>query len=313
MAMLSLQAKSTDKIVAGISVFANGIALAIVDHSRKEPILNHAHFYACSGTEQSTTLSQLSKEYKLHDIACNLVLEPEEYQFHQIDAPDVPKHELKSALRWQIKDLIDFHIDDAIIDKLELPHQSSQGKHSLLVVACRQSLIQQHVTLLHAANCKLASIDIAALAARNIISHISTAYKETSVALLNIWDDIAKISVFLNHDLYINRISSIGLQSLTFISDEDENSQAILDSLTLELQRTFDYYESHSRQAAISHLYILSNRQSLPSIAPLIEERLGIDCSIIEPSDFISSADSMADTVTSNCMMAIGGALRMEY
>jgi MSHA biogenesis protein MshI len=312
--MFSLQAKSTDKIVAGISIFENGIALAIVDHSKRKPILNHAHFYTCLGAEQSTLLSELSKEYKLHDITCNLVLYSNDYQLHQIDAPDVPKHELSAALRWQIKDLIDFHIDDAVIDKIEFPNQNSasQGKHSILVIACRQSLVQNYVNLLHAANCNLVTIDIAALAARNIVSHIGTV-AGASVGLLNLWDDRAKISIFLNHDLYINRSSSIGIQSLAFVSKEDTDSQSILDSLTLELQRTFDYYESHSRQAAISHLYILSNGQSLPDITQLIEERLGIDCSIIDPSDFISSADSMSDTITNNCIMAIGGALRMEY
>jgi MSHA biogenesis protein MshI len=312
--MFSLQAKSTGKIVAGISIFENGIALAIVDHSKRKPILNHAHFYPCSGAEQSTLLSELSKEYKLHNIACNLILYSNEYQFHQIEAPDVPKHELNSALRWQIKDLIDFHIDDAVIDKIELPNQNpvNQGKHSLFVIACRQSLIQNHVDLLHAANCNLVTIDIAALAARNIVSHANTV-ENSSVGLLNLWDDRAKISVFFNHDPYINRSSSIGIQSLAFVSEDDIDSQSILDSLTLELQRTFDYYESHSRQTSISHLYILSNGQSLPHIAQLIEARLGIDCSIIEPSDFITSAESMSDTVTSNCMMAIGGALRMEH
>ncbi len=313
--MLSLQAKSTNKIVAGISIFENGLALAIVDHSKRKPILEHAYFYGCSGiTEQSTLLSRLSKEYKLYDIACNLVLYSNDYQIHQIDAPDVPKHELSSALRWQIKDLIDFHIDDAVIDKIELPDQNpvSQGKHSLLVIACRQSLLQNYVDLLHTANCNLVTIDIAALAARNIVSH-ATSKEDSSVGLLNLWDDRAKISIFLNHDLYINRSSSIGIQSLAFVSEDDPDSQSVLDSLTLELQRTFDYYESHSRQAAISHLYILSNGQSLPHIAQLIEDRLGVNCLIIEPSDFIASSKSMNDTVTSNCMMAIGGALRMEY
>ncbi len=311
--MFSLQAKANDKTVAGLSVAANGIALAIIDHSKKRPILNHARFYACSGSEQAILLSQLSTEYKLDKISCNLVLAPDQYQFHQIEAPDVPKQELTSALRWQIKDLIDFHIDDAIIDKLELSQQTSQGKHPLLVIACRQFLIQDHVTLLHAANCNLSSIDIAALAARNIVSHTATTQQNSSIGLLNLWDDLAKISVFLNHDLYINRVSSIGLQSLAFISEQDSNSQSILDSLTLELQRTFDYYESHSRQAAISHLFIISNGQSVPHIVTLLEQRLGIDCSIIEPSDVITFSDSINDTVTSNCMMAMGGALRNEY
>jgi MSHA biogenesis protein MshI len=315
MAMLSLQAKSANKKVAGISIFENGIALAIVDHSKRKPTLNHAQFYGCSGPQQSSVLSQLSKKYKLSNTTCNLVLYSNDYQIHQIDAPDVPKHEVNSALRWQIKDLIDFHIDDAVLDKIELPNQnlSDHGrKHSILVVACRQSLIQNYVDLLQSANCNLVTIDIAALASRNIVSHAASA-EHISVGLLNLWDDRAKISVFLNHDLYINRSSSIGIQSLAFVSEEDADSQSILDSLTLELQRTFDYYESYSRQAALSHLYILSNGQSLPNIPSLIEARLGIECSIIKLSDFISFADSIDETVTSNCMMAVGGALRMEY
>ncbi|MDQ7072785.1 MAG: pilus assembly protein PilM [Gammaproteobacteria bacterium] len=313
--MLSLQAKSTNKIVAGISIFENGIALAIIDHSTIKPSLKHAYFYACSGTEQVSVLSKLSKEHKLYSIACNLVLYSHDYQIHQIDAPDVPKHELSAALKWQIKDLIDFHIDDAVIDKIELPNQNAPihgGKHSILVIACRQSLIQNYVDLLHTANCNLTAIDIAALASRNIVSYVAST-EQSSVGLLNLWDDRAKISVFLNHDLYINRSSSIGIQSLAFVSEDNVDSQSILDSLTLELQRTFDYYESHARQAAISHLYILSNGQLLANIPSLIEERLGITCSIIEPSDFVSCPDSIDTTVMNNCMMAMGGALRMEY
>lgn len=307
----SLKAKIEDNTSAGITISAEGIALAIIQHSKIAPILKHAQFHPCTAVEQTAVIAELVHQHHLDKRPCNLVLAPEEYQLTQIDAPEVAKQEMASAIHWQIKDLIDFHIDDAVIDHIELPNNSGSGKQQLLIVASRQSIIQSHVDLLQAANCRLATIDIAIQASRNLVSQLPTEHH--SVGLLNLWDNLAKLSVILNNDIYINRTSSIGAQSLAYVSEDDINSQSILDSLVLELQRTFDYYESHSRQAAIAQLVIINNSKTVDNIADLIQQRLGIDCHSIELKDIITVSDEIGDTIDQRCLMAIGGALRSTH
>src|SRR5687767_13665814 len=46
---------------------------------------------------------------------CLTVLQPKDYQLMLVDAPNVPAIELKKAIRWQVKDLLDYHVDDATI------------------------------------------------------------------------------------------------------------------------------------------------------------------------------------------------------
>jgi MSHA biogenesis protein MshI len=309
--VLPLKAKASHSKAAGIIVTSRGIALAIIDHAPLTPRLIHAQFYPCDMTEHVTVLAQLSKDHQLSSTPCHFVLNPDEYQFLQVEKPQVEKQELQSALRWHIKDLVDYHIDDVVLDYLTLPVDNMP----LQVVATRKSVIQSRVDLLSGAHCQIASIDIAVQAARNLIDKVKSVRPDTSIGLLNLWDTNAKISVLLNHDLYINRLTNIGAESLNKVSEDDIDSQSIVDSLAVELQRTFDYYESYSRQAPVSQLIIMSNTRPIANLDEMIQARLGMDCQIITPSQFDALDIEITQQTTDlpdTCLMAIGGALRVE-
>jgi MSHA biogenesis protein MshI len=312
--MFKLKSKLKEDLTAGISLTDHGIALAIVNHKSAKPILQYAQFHKCDPIERSEQLGQLVTQYDLNNIACNLVLCPADYQLLYVDTPDVPQQELSAALRWQIKDSIDFHIDDAVIEHIALSNQNTLMNESQLVVASRESLIKSYVHLLASVNCNLTSIDIAALATRNIISQTPLADLDTSIAVLNLWNETAKISVLLKNEVYLERASNLTLESVVDAIDDNSNSNArlSLDSLALELQRTFDYYESHSRQPSISHLCIMTNGANIFGLDELIQQRLGLDCLLINMTDVISANKETLASVTNNCIMAIGGALRTE-
>jgi len=99
-----------------------------------------------------------------------------------VEKPQVDKAELQSTLRWHIKDLIDYHIDDVVLDYITLPVEGM----ALQVVATRKSVIQKRVDLMLGAQCQISSIDIAVQAARNLIGKIKGLAPETSVGLLNL-------------------------------------------------------------------------------------------------------------------------------
>ena len=56
------------------------------------------------------------------------VLDPDSYRLLLVEAPDVPADELRAAVRWRVKDLIDFHVDDAVIDVFEMPQHARGGR-----------------------------------------------------------------------------------------------------------------------------------------------------------------------------------------
>lgn len=312
--MFSLKTKRDDKITVGLTLSSEGIALAIVSYANSQPELLHAEFYPSTVAEQPLLLAKLNRQHFLDEYLCNVVLSPDEYQLLQVESPDVPAQERGAAIRWRIKDLIDFHIDDAVIDLITVPGEHASADRSVQVVACRKSVIQRYVDLLHTAKYVLSSIDIAELAARNLIT--TQLEQNEAVALLNLWGDYARISLYLNNDLYLSRSSSIGLQTLAHIFEDeniDDASLVVLDSLALELQRTFDYYESHSRQTPIQQLYIQANTPFSSKLADLIQQRTGINTQEINISGLIKNKSENGDSLSARCLSAIGGALRTEH
>ena len=55
------------------------------------------------------------------------MLRPEQYQVLQIDAPAVAPEELRSAARYQIRDLLDAHMDDITIDVMRVGDGREKG------------------------------------------------------------------------------------------------------------------------------------------------------------------------------------------
>jgi MSHA biogenesis protein MshI len=306
--VFSFKANPTHNSVAGLTFLSDGIALAIVEQPEINPRLTHCEFYPCSSDEQLSQLTSLSKQFKLNDMPCNVVLSPDEYQVLQVDAPEVPKQELATALLWQVKDLVNYHVDDVVLEHVEMDTDLTSGREQILVLVCRKSLIEDYVELLKNASCQLNAIDTSLFSSRNLISRLQDPSTNDSIGLLNLWQDYCRISVLLNDGIAINRPSTINLDSLSFISDE--NGYAIIDSLALEIQRTFDYYERHSRQAPIQQLYIISNGAPVHDLAELFQSRLGIECILLDVADALDVPNDIL--LTNNCIAALGGALRVE-
>src|SRR3954470_1581953 len=58
-------------------------------------------------------LERVAKSQHFDRYQCATLLRAGEYQLLQVEAPPVPAAELKSAIRWRLKDLLDYHLDDA--------------------------------------------------------------------------------------------------------------------------------------------------------------------------------------------------------
>ncbi len=56
------------------------------------------------------------------------------------------------------------------------------------------------------------------------------------------------------------------------------------------------------------------NGQDITNLGSMLQQRLGIDCHPIELQNFLAFKETEStDTITSNCLIAIGGALRSEH
>src|SRR5258706_4593813 len=88
-------------------------------------------------------LERVARELSFERYQCATLLRPGDYQMLLVEAPTVPQAELKNAMRWRIKDMLDFHIDDAAMDVLDIPPDSDLAgrSHSMYAVAARNAII----------------------------------------------------------------------------------------------------------------------------------------------------------------------------
>ncbi len=112
----------------------------------------------------------------LKGLEARVMLRPEQYQFLQIDAPAVPPEELRSATRYQIKDMLKAHahVDDVTLDVMRVGDgQQQKGAGQLFVVAATNAVLREVLALGDAMHWNVAVIDIQETAQRNLQSALA--------------------------------------------------------------------------------------------------------------------------------------------
>lgn len=200
-----------------------------------------ARFGSATFDAKPGAVEKLAKEFDLDRYQCATLLRPGEYQMLVVEAPTVPHAELKSAIRWRIKDLLEYHVDDATVDVLDIPPESTQGSrnHSMYAIAARNDVIQERVKTFEKARIPLVAIDIPEIAQRNISALHEI--ENRGAALLYFNDEFGLLTITCRGELYLARRIDIGLSQI--LSAEVEAREELFARVVLELQRTFDHFD----------------------------------------------------------------------
>jgi MSHA biogenesis protein MshI len=104
----------------------------------------------------------------LRGLSVTVMLRPEQYQLLQIEMPAVPPEELRSAARYQIKDMVDVHLDDLTIDVMRQGDGQGRAASQLFVIAARNSVVREAMELAAALQWDVAVVDVQDMAQRNL-------------------------------------------------------------------------------------------------------------------------------------------------
>jgi MSHA biogenesis protein MshI len=123
--------------------------------------------------DEVETLKRLRRELNLDRYHCMTLLKPRDYQLFPVDTPKVPASEARSAVRWSIKDMLEYPVEAAMVDALHVPASDGSAQSSqMLAVAARNELIASTVKPFNDADIDLDVIDIPELAQRNIARYL---------------------------------------------------------------------------------------------------------------------------------------------
>jgi MSHA biogenesis protein MshI len=144
----------------------------------------------------------------LKGLTAHVMLRPEQYQVLQIDAPPVAPEELRSAARYQIKDMVNAHIDDITLDVMQVGDGQQKGPAHMFVVAANNEIVREVIALGDALHWTIPVIDIQETAQRNLQSVLAQQegrLDRADAALLIADERQAMLTISANEELFFTR------------------------------------------------------------------------------------------------------------
>lgn len=264
------------------------------------------------GTISDASLEKLRRTAHLDDGHCSTLLFPGEYQLSLVEAPGVPDEELKTAIRWKIKDNLQYPVEEAMVDVFSIPSAKFGGlerAHSMYAVSVENEVIRNRMEMFRQAGIDLDVIDIPEMAQRNIAKPFE---QEGHALVLFAFDERGGLLTFTSGgELYLARRIEVGVGQLR---DANENlREQYRDRIELELQRSLDYFDRHFNHLPISRVLV-----SVPDDTGLVEFLAAVSDASVEKLDLSQGMDlggisALTDSeFVANALSTLGAALRQE-
>ena len=287
---------------------ADGFSLARIERAdAARPRLRACAFLPYDADDRGKQLARLAAQQQLKHARCTTLLDEPDYQLLLTEAPDVKPDELKAAIRWRIKDLISFHINDATLDVFDVPGTENTGRaREMYVVAVQNRAVQQRVDLMDGAGVNLRIIDIPEMAQRNVAALLPE--DERGVALLAFHAHGGLITLTRGGELYLSRPLNIGLDML----QRTDNQTGYFDQVVLEVQRSLDYFESHFRAAPIRNVALAPLPHAIPGFADYLGANLNTQIITVDLARLMDCDSELPPSLQAGCFTTLGAALRQE-
>ena len=182
------------------------------------------------------------------------VLQHKQYQLLTLDAPELPREEWRDAVRWRLKEMVDFAVDDAGVDVLDLPADPQQRRRaSILAAVASRAVLSPLAEAGYAARSPWQAIDIPETALRNIA--VLMAESGRGEALLHVGSSHSTLVVTAQGELLLSRSFDVSFDQL--VEPDEAQRQQHYERASLELQRTLDNVERQFSHANLKQVQVV--------------------------------------------------------
>jgi MSHA biogenesis protein MshI len=294
-----------------VSLDSNGLSLAYLKKNRGIPELQLLEARPCDETSFLPVLSSLVTQHHLENIASCWVLDPSKYKLLTLDELPVTDEEFQAAIRWQIRKSLPFPIEDAFIDKVSIPpSQIANPKKMMLVVAAQASYIQPLAEQIIKSGLNLAAIDIQELAIRNITACFEN--DDAISALVYLQKNTSTLVITRKKLFYFSRNLDWDSELLASTTQNQESTNPYLDKLALEIQRSFDYFQSQWRLPTPTRVLIAAVNPHMSNVDAYLSQRLRFPIENLNLNTILASVPQLTPNIDFQYLPVIGGVLREE-
>ncbi len=219
-------------------------------------------------------LSQLARKLPGSGFSWTLPLNRGDYNLLVIAQPTVEADEMKQSLRWSIGNMVDYPIDEAVIDWMAVPtlnYLPMRAQH-VYAIAARKEVVTRYTEIFERSDLELSAIDIRETAQRNISALVEK--RSEALGMVSVDPQGVQITVTFEGELYLDRFIDWPLDAV--LNGGSETRKKHFDRVALQVQRSLDFVRRTLPFLNISRIVIA------PLPAP-IALRENIAASIAEP------------------------------
>lgn len=281
---------------------------ALLFETSKTPfsLLASAEFTFSNQDELANLLAKWSRQANAKGAVCRWVLGRELYKTYNLDAPNVLEKEMAEAIKWQIKDLLDIPVANALISYYRPKHPNPQN-NQVVAVAVEKSLVEFIIGTTLQSGLELDSIEIDELASgQSLHQHL----KENSIIGYIYQDSLGtNFSFYHGQSLAFSRHKKslfipetqpeAAIQDDEFLLEDEASSpqpkkapksQAQQDkenAFLLETQRTLDYVVSQLFRKPVELLLLLDDQKGKQTLADMLFELTETQVKLVSSLDFL--------------------------
>jgi MSHA biogenesis protein MshI len=286
------------------------IVIAEVDRVRGgRPQVRRWESFAADRQDAPAALKRLRAARQLGG-RCTTLLHHGQYQLLQVEAPTVAAEERANALRWRIKEMVEFPVDRAGIGVLDIPTAPGPGKTpQVFVVAASHDVLGPRIRQFQDAKAPLAAIDIPELAQRNVAALFET--ENRGLAFLAFDREGGRLTFTYGGELCVSRRIDVSADALATATAD---TGGLYERVLLDVQRSLDNFDRNFSFISLARLLV----------APVPGARAFIDylrSNLYQPVEAVDlkqvldldAVPRLADPVQqSDALLAIGAALRED-
>lgn len=293
----------------GLTIASDHLALAIVNHVRGQAILTRCEVLPVDAAAGPGAQAAVLRAAELPRLPVSSVLSADDYKLALVEAPDVPPAEMRAAMRWRLKDALDFKVEDAVIDVFDVPPPSRGGQGRMMyAVAARRSAVERSAAALLSMP-TFDVVDVPELCLGNLAAAVPESAR--GVALLRVGETSGMVVLVRGKTFYFARQMDLKVASRA-AGVSDRNGQLDCPNILLELQRSLDYYERQFDQPPITRLVIAPAGPLADALAENLSRDTGFDVSVLDLNSLLNCTTPLVPATQAACLLAVGAAMRQE-
>jgi MSHA biogenesis protein MshI len=275
------------------------------------------------------------------------MLRPEQCQLLQLAAPAVTPEELRSAVRYQIREMVSVHIDDLTIDVLNVGDGQEKSAGQLFVVTTENTVIRDAMALADVMRWNVSVIDIQEMAHRNLqsaLASVNALPDRATAALVVVSERQALLTISAKGELYYSRrldlpegfLAMEWSAGIEFFEDNVDAYEPVVEYVPgydtsyvpggaaasgsdtdraerflVEVQRSLDLWDRTWTSLPLAGLRVYAGERSFDLSAWLSQE-MGQTVTTFEVEGLFKGADSALPEDRMTCLPLLGILLRTE-